>query len=52
VKLPSDDREGAPELDASATPFRPAKTDPLLQRAIPVAKGLPGYRTPTASPSV
>jgi sulfate permease, SulP family len=43
-----EDREGAPESYASTTPFRAAKTDPLLQRAIPVAKELPGYRTPTA----
>jgi sulfate permease, SulP family len=43
-----DDREGAPEAYASGTQFRPAETDPLLQRAIPVAKELPGYRTPTA----
>jgi SulP family sulfate permease len=44
----TEDREGAPESYASATPFRPAKPDPLLQRAIPVAKELPGYRPPTA----
>jgi sulfate permease, SulP family len=43
-----EDREGAPEPYASAKPFRPAKPDPLLQRAIPVAKELPRYRTPTA----
>jgi sulfate permease, SulP family len=43
-----EDREDAPEPYASSTPFRPAKPDPLLQRAIPVAKELPGYRTPTA----
>jgi SulP family sulfate permease len=43
-----EDPEGAPEPYASSTPFRPAKPDPLLQRAIPVAKELPGYRTPTA----
>jgi hypothetical protein len=43
-----EDREGAPAPYASGTPFRPAATDPLLQRAIPVAKELPGYRTPTA----
>jgi hypothetical protein len=43
-----EDREGAPEPDASATAFRPAEPDPLWQRAIPVAKELPGYRTPTA----
>ena len=43
-----DEREGAPESYGSGTPFRPAKTDPLLQRAIPVAKELPGYRAPTA----
>ena len=43
-----DDREGAPEDYGSTTPFRAAKTDPLLQRAIPVAKELPGYRAPTA----
>ena len=43
-----DDREGAPEAYASGTPFRPAETDPLLQRAIPVAKELPGYRASTA----
>jgi MFS superfamily sulfate permease-like transporter len=47
VKGP-EDREGAPEPDASATAFRPAEPDPLWQRAIPVAKELPGYRTPTA----
>ena len=39
-----EDREGAPEPYASSAPFRPAKPDPLLQRAIPVAKELPGYR--------
>ena len=39
-----EEREGAPEPYASAKPFRPAKPDPLLQRAIPVAKELPGYR--------
>ena len=43
-----EDREGAPEPHASSKPFRAAKPDPLLQRAIPVAKELPGYRTPTA----
>ena len=43
-----EDREGAPEPYASTTPFRAAKTDPLLQRAIPVSKELPGYRPPTA----
>jgi high affinity sulfate transporter 1 len=43
-----EEREGAPEPYASAKPFRPAKPDPLLQRAIPVAKELPGYRAPTA----
>jgi len=43
-----EDREGAPERYGSTTPFRAAKTDPLLQRAIPVAKELPGYRAPTA----
>ena len=43
-----DDREGPPGADASATPFRHAEPDPLWQRAIPVAKELPGYRTPTA----
>ena len=43
-----DDREGAPEPYADRTPFRAAKTDPLVQRAIPVAKELPGYRAPTA----
>ena len=41
-------REGAPEPYASSKPFRAAKPDPLLQRAIPVAKELPGYRAPTA----
>ena len=41
-----EDREGAPE--PYETPFRAAKTDPLVQRAIPVAKELPGYRAPTA----
>jgi MFS superfamily sulfate permease-like transporter len=44
----TEDREGAPEPYPSSTPFRPAATDPLLQRAIPVAKELPGYRTPAA----
>ncbi len=44
---PGDD-EGAPDPQASATPFRRAEPDPLWQRAIPVAKELPGYRTPTA----
>ena len=43
-----EEREGAPEPYASAKPFRPAKPDPLLQRAIPVAKELPGYRAQTA----
>jgi SulP family sulfate permease len=43
-----EDREGAPEPYANATPFRPAEPDPLLQRAIPVAKELPGYGQPTA----
>ena len=43
-----EDREGAPEPYAGSKPFRPAKPDPLLQRAIPVAKELPGYRAPTA----
>ena len=43
-----EDREGAPEPYASSAPFRPAKPDPLLQRAIPVAKELPGYRAPAA----
>jgi SulP family sulfate permease len=43
-----EDREGAPEPYGSSTPFRPAKPDPLLQRAIPVTKELPSYRTPTA----
>jgi high affinity sulfate transporter 1 len=43
-----EDREGAPEPYASSKPFRAAKPDPLLQRAIPVAKELPGYRAPTA----
>jgi high affinity sulfate transporter 1 len=47
-----EDREGAPEASASSRPFRPAPTDPLLQRAIPVAKELPGYRTPTARSDV
>jgi sulfate permease, SulP family len=42
------DREGAPEPYADKAPFRAAKPDPLLQRAIPVAKELPGYRAPTA----
>src|SRR5215207_11231284 len=41
-------QEGAPDAQASATPFRPAEPDPLWQRAIPVAKELPGCRTPTA----
>jgi hypothetical protein len=44
----TEDGEGAPEPDADATPFRAAKTDPFVQRAIPLAKELPGYRTPTA----
>jgi sulfate permease, SulP family len=43
-----EDREGAPEPYAGATPFRPVEPDPLLQRAIPVAKELPGYGQPTA----
>jgi high affinity sulfate transporter 1 len=43
-----EDREGAPEANTSSAAFRPAPTDPLLERAIPVAKELPGYRTPTA----
>jgi hypothetical protein len=43
-----EDREGAPEPYGSSTPFRAAEPDPLLQRAIPVAKELPGYRAPTA----
>jgi SulP family sulfate permease len=43
-----ENREGAREPYASATPFRPAAPDPLLQRAIPVAKELPGYGQPTA----
>jgi hypothetical protein len=38
-----EDREAAPEPYATAAPFRPAKPDPLFQRAIPVAKELPGY---------
>jgi SulP family sulfate permease len=42
------DREGPPDPHASATPFRAAKPDPILQRAIPVAKELPRYRAPTA----
>jgi sulfate permease, SulP family len=42
-----EDREGAPD-HATAAAFRPAERDPLLQRAIPVAKELPGYRAPTA----
>jgi SulP family sulfate permease len=43
-----EDPEGAPEPYTSTTPFRAAETDPLWQRAIPVAKELPGYRAPTA----
>ncbi len=43
-----ENREGAPDPDTSATPFRPAEPDPLWQRAIPVAKELAGYRIPTA----
>jgi high affinity sulfate transporter 1 len=43
-----EDQEGAPDPHASATPFRPAKPDPLWQRAVPVAKELPDYGTPTA----
>jgi sulfate permease, SulP family len=43
-----EDGEGAPDPHVSATPFRPAKPDPLLQRAIPVAKELPSYRAPSA----
>ena len=42
-----EDREGAPDRYASSIPFRPAEPDPLVQRALPVAKELPGYRTPT-----
>jgi SulP family sulfate permease len=33
---------------AGAQPFRPARRDPLLQRTVPVAKELPGYRPHTA----
>ena len=47
-----EDREGAPEAYGRSTPFRPAETDPLVQRAIPVAKELPGYGTPTARSDV
>jgi sulfate permease, SulP family len=43
-----EDREGAPDAEASAGPFRRAEPDPLWQRAIPVAKELPEYRAPTA----
>ena len=43
-----EDREGVPEPHPSAAAFRPAAPDPILQRAIPVAKELPGYRVPTA----
>lgn len=41
----AEDREGAPDPQAIATPFRRAEPDPLLQSAI---SALPGYRTPTA----
>jgi hypothetical protein len=34
--------EGKPSGDVP--PFKPARPDPLLQRAVPVAKVLPGYR--------
>ena len=43
-----EDREGPPDPHATAAPFRAAEPDPLVQRAIPVAKELPGYRPPTA----
>jgi sulfate permease, SulP family len=43
-----EEREGAPEPHAGPAPFRAAEADPLWQRAIPVTKELPGYRTPTA----
>jgi sulfate permease, SulP family len=43
-----EDREGPPDPHATVAPFRAAEPDPLLQRAIPVAKELLGYRTPTA----
>jgi high affinity sulfate transporter 1 len=34
--------------DDREAPFRPARQDPLLTRAIPVAAQLPGYRGPSA----
>jgi sulfate permease, SulP family len=34
--------------DDRGSPFRPARQDPLLTRAIPVAAQLPGYRGPSA----
>jgi hypothetical protein len=43
-----EDREGPPDPHATAAPFRAAEPDPLLQRAIPVAKEQPNYRPPTA----
>jgi len=46
--LSPEEREGAPEPYVGPTPFRAAEVDPLWQRAIPVAKELPCYRTPTA----
>ncbi len=46
--MTAEGREGAPDSDAGATPFRRAKPDRLWQRAIPVAKELPAYGAPTA----
>ena len=43
-----EDQEGPPDPQARATPFRRAEPEPLWQRAVPVAKQLPGYRVPTA----
>jgi hypothetical protein len=35
--------EGLPRTYDGAAPFRPAPLDPLLHRALPVAKELPTY---------
>ena len=40
--------EGLPRTYDGAAPFRPAPPDPLLHRALPVAKELPAYRGSTA----
>src|SRR6478735_6157903 len=44
---PSPPADGATAY-AEASPFRAAKPEPLLNRAIPVSAEMSGYRTPSA----